>query len=869
MNILRASLVALLFLPSMAARADDPLTFERDVRPILKAYCLDCHGAGDKPKGMLDLRLKRTAEHGGESGPALVAGQPVESLLLERIREGEMPPGEKKVPKDQVAVIERWIASGASTAREEPESLPPGLGITAEERAFWAFQLVLHPEPPTCLPSDPIRSPIDAFLLIKLKERGLTFAPEADRSTLIRRASADLTGLPPTWAEVEAFVNDDSPDAYERMIDRLLESPHYGERWGRHWLDVAGYADSEGNGSDDTPRPHAYKYRDYVIKAINSDKPLDRFLIEQLAADEMVPRPWTNLTPDQAETLAATGFLKMAPDGTATGSADEPLAANQVVADAIKVFGSSILGLTVACAQCHDHKYDPIPQADYFRLRAVLEPALDPQHWRRPVQRRISLYTDADRAKAAAIDAEAAELSKALAEKTKIFVDRAFEKELAKFPEEQRPVLKAAFETPDKDRTDEQKALLAANPSANLSPGVLYQYDAASAEELKKDQAAVAAKVGEKPFEDFVSVLDEVPGILPETKIFHRGDYRRPTEAVNPGDLTIASPEGERFEVASDDPALPSSGRRLAYARHLVDGRHPMVGRVVANRIWLHHFGRGLVDTPGDFGVLGGRPSHPELLDWLASELVGRGWSLKQMHRLIMRSVAYRQSSRRDPGADSVDVENTLLSHYPVRRLDAEVIRDRMLAVSGKLDRTALGPAVSVAEDTVGQVMPAGDSTRRSVYLEVKRTRPVSLLAAFDLPVMAVNCDRRTASTSAPQSLMLMNSDFILGQSKAMAERLIAETPSGLDLGPASAFAWSTAEYRGPKGSTLPKMIAQAWLLAYQRPITTDELDAACSFVDQHLTGPGLDAPANGKELAALTQLCQQLLSSNEFLYVD
>jgi hypothetical protein len=865
-------LLSFLVFPGARVWGEEPLTFERDVRPILKAYCLDCHGGSEKLEGKLDLRLRRTAERGGKSGPALVAGHADESLMLLRMQEGEMPPGEKKVPEEQIALIERWVASGAATLRPEPESLPPGIGITPEERAYWAFQPLERPEPPRAQPDDRVRTPIDAFLLERLREKGLDFSPEADRPTLIRRAAADLTGLPPSPEEVEAFVADPAPDAYERMIDRLLDSPAYGERWGRHWLDVAGYADSEGNGSDDTPRPYAYKYRDYVIRSLNADKPLNQFVIEQMAGDELVPRPWANLSPSQVEILAATGFLRMVADGTAAGAADEPLAANQVVADSLKVVGSSLLGLTVGCAQCHDHKYDPIPQADYFRLRAIFEPALDPQHWRRPSQRLVSLYSDAERARAAEIEAQAQEMQKEIQAKTRRFMDAAFEKELAKFPEDKRPALRAAYETPARKRTDEQKALLAANPSADLTPGVLYQYDPAAAEELKKDQERVAAKRAEKPVEDFVSVLDEVPGTVPETRLFYRGDHRQPQDPVAPGDLTIAAPEGARFEISADDGSRPSTGRRLAYAKHLMNGRHPLVGRVLANRIWLHHFGRGLVDSPGDFGVLGGRPSHPKLLDWLAVELADGGWTLKRMHRLILTSTAYRQSSRRNPAADAIDSDNLLVGRYPVRRLDAEAIRDRILAASGRLDRTPYGPAVGVAEDALGQVTPAGDSARRSLYLEVRRTRPVSLLTAFDLPVMAVNCDRRMPSTSASQSLMLMNSDFVLNQAKAMADRLVAETPSDFPLststvpGQTSTSALSDADgFRGATGATLPQMIANAWALAYQRPISPEELEAARHFVASQPAVAG----DSGREKVALTHLCQQLLSSNEFIYVD
>ena len=837
-----------------SARADEAKekspAFERDVRPIFKAYCLDCHGGGAELKGKLDLRLARTARRGGKIGPAFVVGQPGESLLLTRIQDGEMPPTEKKVPPNQVAVIERWIASGARTLREEPESLPPGIDITPEERAYWAYQPIRRPDPPQVQPTDQagMRTPIDAFLLAKLRVRRASFAAEADKLTLLRRASFDLIGLPPSREQVEAFLADVAPDAYERMIDRLLDSPHYGERWARHWLDVAGYADSDGNGNDDTVRPYAYKYRDYVVRSLNADKPLDRFIVEQLAGDELVPRPWSNLKPDQAETLAATGFLRTAVDGTSTGAPDEALAANQVVADTLKIVGSTFLGLTVGCAQCHDHRYDPIPQSDYYRLRAVFEPALDPTHWRRPARRLVSLYTDADRAKAAAIEVEAQKLAKVVETKTEKYLAEALEKHLTKFPPEIRGKLREACNTPEGKRSDEQKRLLAANPSANISAGVLYQYNQAAADDLKKEQAKVAAERAKKPVEDFVSVLDEVPGVLPETRIFHRGDHRQPTQTVGAGDLTIASPARARFETAAKDPKLPTSGRRLAYARHLVDGRHPLVGRVLANRIWLHHFGRGLVDTPGDLGVLGNRPTHPELLDWLADELVRQGWSLKRMHRLIMTSAAYRQSSRRDPADGTPDNDDAGYGRYPLRRLDAEALRDRILFVSGRLDRTPFGRAVPVAEDSVGQVLPANDSTRRSIYLEVRRTKPVSLLAAFDAPVMAVNCDRRPTTTSAPQSLMLMNSDFVLNHAQALAKRLRSEAPAQPDLS---------------------RMIAHAWQLAYNRPISSEERDWARAFVAQHLDVLAKTNVSGDRELMALTDLCQQLLTSNEFLYVD
>ncbi|MBM4003151.1 MAG: DUF1553 domain-containing protein [Planctomycetes bacterium] len=780
-----ALLAAMVF---RSASAQDSLVFERHVRPIFKTYCLDCHGGGETLNGNLDLRLRRLVEKGGDSGPALLVGKGAASLLVQRLRAGEMPPGEKKLTAEQIGLIEKWIDGGALTSRTEPEQLPQGIDITPEERSHWAYQPIVRREPPSFEAADRVRTPIDAWILARLRENGLSFSPDADRITLVRRLAFDLTGLPPTAEELGRFLLDDSEAGYAAVVQYYLDSPHYGEHWGRHWLDVAGYAESEGNGSDDTLRPYAHKYRDYVIRAFNTDKPFDRFVLEQLAGDELVPLPWNNLNAEQVELLAATGFARMGPDATATGG-DDLLVQNQVVADSIKILGSSLLGLTVGCAQCHDHRYDPIPQQDYFRLRAILEPSLDPSHWRRPGQRLISLYSDADRAKAAAVETEAQALQKELDAKADKYVAEAFDKELTKFPDDQRETLRVAFQTPDAQRTAEQNQLVATNPSLKINRGVLYQYNQAAADELKKEQEKVNAKRGEKPVEDFVSVLNELPGVLPPTHLHYRGDPRQPKQPVLPGDLTIAAAEGTRFEIPEKDPAQPTSGRRANWARHLMSGKHPLTGRVLVNRVWMHHFGRGIVESAGDFGTLGSQPSHPELLDWLADEWVKQEWSLKRLHRLIVSSTVYRQSSARNAAQDRSDADNRLLGHFPLQRLEAECVRDRMLSISGSLDRGMLGPSVPVEEDMVGQVVPKGESTRRSIYLQVRRSKPTSFLTAFDAPVMSVNCERRSISTVAPQSLMLMNSEFVLKQAELLAKRVAQEIPH--DFRAAECRGWS------------------------------------------------------------------------------
>lgn len=844
-----------------AAQAEEGPSFEKDVRPILKEYCLDCHGGSEKVGGKLDLRLARFAVKGGRTGPAIEPGKPKESLLIERIIEGEMPPGEKKLSAEKVAVIEKWIANGAKTLRDEPESLPDGIDITPEERAYWFFQPLQTHEVPEFTAEQRVRTPIDAIILARLKEHDLGFNPEADKLTLIRRASLDLTGLPPTPEEVVNFLNDESPNAYEKLIDRLLASPAYGERWGRHWLDVIGYADSEGDGSTDTPRGYAWKYRDYVIRSLNADKPINQFIVEQLAGDELAGPKTGDWTPEQIELLTATGFLRTGPDNTIKGNGPEEK--EQAITDTIQIVSAGLLGLSVACAQCHDHRYDPIPQVDYYRLRAVFEPGMNPAQWRKPNQRLISLYTEEDRKKAAEVNAEVAKMNEEFNKKQAKFIDAAFEEVLKTFPEEERAELREAFKTPEGQRTPEQKQLVAKNPKLNITPGVLYQYNVKASDELKADREKINAKAAEKPVEDFVSVFNEPGGKQPETKLFYRGDYRDPRQVIPPGDLTIAAPDGQRLDIPDNDPNIPTSGRRLAWAKHLTNGEHPLFGRVLMNRLWLYHFGRGIVDTPGEFGILGDRPSHPELLDWLATELPRQGWSLKQMHKLVMTSTVYRQSSERRAEHDSVDSANRLFGRYPVRRLEAEVLRDRMLATAGRLDSRHFGSPVPVTKDPTGQAITPNDQPRRSVYLQVRRSEPIAFLSAFDSPTGELNCNRRYESTSASQSLMLMNSEFVTGLARDLAVRVIAETKP---TEPATAMAGTAAVSLRPTDCQSPA--ERAWQLAFQRPATDEERLLAERFLNTQIDRfrkTGVRFP----ELTALTNLCQQLLSANEFLYVD
>ena len=577
---------------------------------------------------------------------------------------------------------------------------------------------------------------------------GMSFSEDAEPRVLMLRAFIDLTGLPPSPEQADGFLRETAPGAYERFIDDLLDSPHYGERWGRHWLDIAGYADSEGRTTADPVRVWSYKYRDYVIRSLNADKPFDRFLHEQLAGDELAGPRQGDLTADQIELLTATGFLRLAADGTGAGD-NSPEARNQVITDTLKIVSTSLLGLSVACAQCHDHRYDPIPQTDYYALRAVFEPALDYQNWKTPPQRQVSLYTEADRQQAAAIEAEAQKLVDERAAKQTVYMAEALEKQLEKFDEPLREPLRSAYNTPADKRTPEQAALLAANPSVNITPGVLYQYNAAAAEDLKKFDARIGETRARKPREEFLRVLTETPGHLPPTRLFYRGDFRDPRDPVAPAALTVLTPEHAPHAFPPQQADGATSGRRLAFARWITGRENPVTARLLVNRVWLHHFGRGLVETPADFGRLGAQPTHPELLDWLADEFMSQGWSLKKLHRLMLLSTAYRQSSRRDPARIAEDADNRFYTRKSLQRLEAEVLRDRVLATTGELDRSAFGPAGMIKEDETGQVIVESANRRRGVYIQQRRSQPVAMLQAFDAPVMETNCERRPSSTVA------------------------------------------------------------------------------------------------------------------------
>ena len=856
--------------------AAQEVSFEKDVRPILKAHCTHCHGEEGKPKGGVDLRLRRFMDKELDGGlHVLVPGQPDKSEMILLVREGEMPRKGKKLSGEQISILERWVAQGAKTTRPEPATLPPGAFIAEDDRDFWSFKPITRPAVPKIENAGRVRTPIDAFVLAKLREQKLDFAPDADKATLIRRVTLDLTGLPPTPDETDAFVSDTSPDPYEKVVDRLLASPTYGERWARHWLDVAGYADSNGYSEADSPRLHAWRYRDYVIRAFNEDRPWKDFIAEQLAGDELAGATHADMQqtlsdPKRRDELIATAFLRMAPDGTGDANDDMKLARNQVIAEELKVVSSSLLGLTVGCAQCHDHRYDPIPQTDYYRMRAIFEPAFDWQsRWRPPFQRQYSLYTAAERAKANEVEKQIGDINREAQAMSKKFLDEIFEKKIIELPEAEREPYRTARATAEKDRTPEQKALIKKYPNA-LALYSLDLYDAAAQKKVT-DKTAEGTKLrATLPPEGMVMALTEVKGIVPETHLFNRGDHDQPKQLVTPGELTVlATPQIEPFKA--EQMQSGSSGRRLAYARWLMSGKHPLVARVLVNRFWLNHFGRGIVNTPGDFGALGERPTYPELLDWLASEFMEGGWKLKPLHKLMVMSTAYRQSSRNDASLKA-DPDNKVFARFKMQRLDAETLRDSMLATAGLLNPSPFGPPSSIARDPFGRIVTGKemlnanrdvtkvdangpDDFRRSIYVQVRRKTPLTVLETFDEPTMQPNCELRARTTVAPQSLMMMNDTFVLDAARNLATRLRDELPD--DARAQIVRAWTILFSRTPQEADLHRALAYI----------AEQTEAARNY--HHGIQHAKNAPAPDPQLDALASYCQVLFSSNRFFYVE
>jgi mono/diheme cytochrome c family protein len=865
----RATLIALVAWAFPTPSRAEPPQFDKDIGSILRDHCIKCHG-GEARKGGLDLRTVASMTRGGDTGPALVPGKSGESLLFEQVASKTMPPGKNaKLQGAQLAVLRAWIDAGA---RADTTASPTASTTTA----FWAFQPPKRPRVPSVRNTLQVNNPIDRFLLARLEVSGMRFSPEATRIELVRRLYFDLWGLPPSPEQVDAYLADTRPDAWQRLIDSLLASPHYGERWGRHWLDLAGYADSEGILDADYERSAAWRYRDYCIRAFNVDTPYDRFLQLQIAGDEIIDYPTVYrtkkaLTPEEVDALVATGYLRCASD---TSRPDFKMIKNapgyyyQTLEDTVKIVASSTMGLTLQCAKCHSHKYDPITQEEYYRVQAVFMSGYRPAQWVPQVERRLNESTAAQDAEAKAhnakIDAQVAQLdAKARSVKTS-FAARFASDGLAKLPEPIREDTRSALATDAAKRTEVQKylagkfAAILSPPEAKL-PAIL----ASTYPDYKKQSTEIASSIAalqsRKATFPEIRAFYDLPG-QPKTPILKRGDYTQPGREVEPGVLqAIASPEPFAWSSPAKD--AKTSGRRLAFAKWLTQPGHPLTSRVIVNRIWLIHFGEAIVSTPDDFGTKGAAPSHPELLDWLAREFVASGFSIKAMHRLILSSTAYRQTSRLDPSspahirANEADPDVRLLWRQRIRRLEAEALRDAILAASGELNSRMLGPPVPFVARPDGEVVAPDDASgkRRSIYIKVRRSQPLTLLQSFDQPVMETNCTRRGISTIASQALNLLNSDALTKQANAFAERVESEAP------------------HDPVQCAFRLALGRAPSVAIKRSLE----DFLAAQSDRHARSPAgqksesTAAKRRQARRAALADLCQMLLSSNEFAYID
>jgi hypothetical protein len=876
-----------------AADPSKPLRFEADVVPILRAYCWKCHGGEGRATG-LDMRSLPLLLAGGKSGPAIVRGSAANSRLVQKLAAGQMPPGNELKPTEaHLATLRAWLDSGAA-ATYEGGALTPAEApqIQPKDREWWAFRKPVRPAIPTVQHQDRVRKPIDAFLLRRLEEKGLSFSPDADPLTLVRRVSLDLIGLPPSPQEVDAFLNDTSPDAYQNLIERLLASPQYGERWGRHWLDAAGYVDTVGSDNDAAiieERERIWKYRDYVIRSFNNDKPFDRFLLEQIAGDELVD--WRNaaeFTPAIKELLIATGFLRQAADVTYAPELNTADIRHQVLYDTVQIVAGNVLGLTVHCAQCHTHKFDPIPHADYYRLAAFFSPAYDAQNWKHSKER---FLFDVAAPEKQSIDTHNGEVDRQVAEQQKLvvairepFERKVFDAKLATIPEAVRADTKAAVDTSADKRNEVQKYLAEKlGPLLKVMPAEVDQaLDDAARQKTAEANKRIAELNGTKRSYDKIQALWDL-GPPPHNYLYRRGDYQMPGAEVSPGVPAVLDDPTQPFILPIPVAGSPTNGYRTALARWLTRPDHPLTARVFVNRVWQQYFGRGIVATPDNFGASGSEPSHPELLDWLATEFVANGWSVKELHRQIVQSTAYRQASIDDlrlPIADlnapasktsgsdpdnanrksqianrqSLDPDNVLLWRMPLRRLESEIVRDNILAVSGTLDRTPGGPPVPLKSNPDGSVeidsakLPTPTSLfRRSLYLFSRRNYQLTEMNVFDQPVVAHNCTRRTSTAVVLQSLAMLNGPFIFTQAERFADRV-----------------------KQTAGPDAERRIETAFRLSLCRPPNPEEVSASREFLARQATRYEAQKKLTPDQAAdaSLTNLCQMLLNTNEFLYV-
>ena len=851
------------------------------VTTILNVKCLLCHGRRNQ-EGGLDMQSRASLLKGGVSGPAVVPGKPDESLLIQRIENSDMPPVKdqarlsvRAVTSSELERLRAWISAGAPYDERKPVPVVASKDplVSDSDRDFWSFRTPVRPPVPKVQHQDRVRNPIDAFLLEKLEQEGHTFSPDAPPLTLMRRAYFDITGLPPAPEAVPACEG--TPEAYEKLVDDLLESPGYGEHWGRRWLDAAGYSDSEGQVSADAIRPNAWRYRDYVIRSLNADKPYDRFLLEQIAGDELFDyKAAEELTPDQRELLVATGFIRMGPDGTYSVSQAFVPERLEVVASQVEILSSSVMGITMACARCHDHKYDPIPQRDYYRFSAILRTAFDPYDWLSPSETPVGPEADwndsnmrvllgvpgeevreVEEANAPVLR-EVEEIEQAFEEKANVLRKKLLEEKRAAIPELIQEEVIVAEQTPVPERTPVQEYLAKRfRDQLRILPEEL-EKRFPSFQKTAKERLVTVSKIKKRlKGKPRLRALFDMGGRPTAVHVLGRGQHQNPLDPVAPGIPSVLGVGLDPYRLEKPKWTTDTSGRRSALAKWLVQPRHPLTARVLVNRIWQYYFGSGLVKTVGNFGRTGSLPSHPELLDWLATEFVRSGWSMKALHRMILTSTAYRQRSRRNPGIDG-DPDNRLLAFFPMRRLDADAVRDSILKVSGRLDATPFGPPDPIDEKPDGEVVAkeSKQGYRRSIYLMQRRSTPVTMLDTFDAPQLRPNCLVRSRSTVSSQALQLMNSETVRASARFMAGRVIDTV-----------------------GREPAAQVERVYLAALGRPPSAEELEWSKSTLadmtkewKRHLDQDRSPEPRRGRaQWLALGTFCHTFFNTAEFLYVD
>jgi hypothetical protein len=819
-----ALLLALLAIDPLAAQEKQPDSaalafFESKVRPLLVEHCYKCH-ADKKQRGNLRLDSRAAIVEGGDQGPAVVPGEPDRSLIVKAVRYDDkdlkMPPSQK-LTREQIDVLAQWVRLGAPWPNADKTTVArkgAEFHISDKDRAHWAFQPVERAAPPLVKNQAWGARPIDAFVLAGLEAKGLQPNPPARPQELVRRLYYDLTGLPPTPQQVEAFVKDMSPQAYARLVDELLDSPHYGEKWGRYWLDLVHYAETNSY-ERDNPKPHVWRYRDYVIRSFNDDKPFDRFIKEQLAGDE--------LGADAPDALIATGYYRL---GIWDDEPSDPVQARyDMLDDIVATTGQVLLGLTFDCARCHNHKIDPIAQKDYYRLLSFFH---NVNHYRNGGPTDEAVIASGPEAR------------------------QRVETELRKLDERRRRV--------DADIASLEKEFLKrAGEKESFAPADLADYikrrgaDVLGKEryreytQLKKQRESL--KKEQIPGVDKCLCVTEAGRTPPATFVMLRGNPHVKGEPVEPGfPQVFVLPEPRLPKAAAD---AKTTGRRSVLADWIASPDNALTTRVLANRIWQWHFGRGIVRTPNDFGLQGSRPTHPELLDWLATELVRSGWRLKPLHRQILLSNAYQMSSRAEPKALAADPANDLFWRFDMRRLTAEEVRDSILAVSGNLNLKMFGPGVYPPiprEVLEGQSVPGRgwpksapeEASRRSVYVHVKRSLLLPILESFDFAETDRTTPVRFATTQPTQALGMLNGDFLNEQAAIFAQRLRREA-----------------------GTQVQKQVRLGLYLATQRLPSASEMRRGVELLQSLQSRDGATAEA------ALNAFCLLALNLNEFMYLD